>query len=264
MAAIKITFDGSSVSSKQDADLNYFLCGNEPAGIIKGLANELAYSVGNNKITFQSGYVQIYGRRIFIEENTAVTITLDSTKYGYVIVDVNLSTNNVSVTTVEGSGSYPTLIQQNLHTYGTRYQMAIAKYKKTVSAITLESINRVLIPTALEVANSGFVNAKSYMANHYSMEVKSYPDESSGNVYRYNMGAYQNSYTLIIINLNDNQMFALPGRFMTGHSLFGFYYRYLGTDYLLSGEWLPGSVLLLNPGSTSHRVKAIYIYKFGI
>ena len=140
MALQKITFDGSSVTSKRDADINHHLGGLVPAGIISGLGNECSVSVSNNYITFKDGYVQIYGRRIFVESGSQVYISLDSTKYGYVVVEVNLSSNTVSLKSVETtSTSYPSLTQQNLMTSGTLYQFPIAKYKKTSSSITLTS-----------------------------------------------------------------------------------------------------------------------------
>ena len=40
MALVKITFDGSSVSSKQDADINYHLTGLKADGVIRGLGGE--------------------------------------------------------------------------------------------------------------------------------------------------------------------------------------------------------------------------------
>ena len=41
MGVVKITFDGSNVSAKQDADINYHVTGLVPAGIIKGLGDYL-------------------------------------------------------------------------------------------------------------------------------------------------------------------------------------------------------------------------------
>lgn len=140
MALQKITFDGSSVTSKKDADINHHLGGLVPAGIISGLGNECSVSVSNNYITFKEGYVQIYGRRIYVEAGSQVYVSLDATKYGYVVVEVNLSSNTVSLKSVETtSSSYPSLTQQNLMTSGTLYQFPIAKYKKTTSSITLTS-----------------------------------------------------------------------------------------------------------------------------
>ena len=91
MGLVKITFDGSSVSSKQDADINYHVTGLVSAGIIRGLGAELKTSVSNNYITFKDGYVQIYGRRIYVEEGSSVYISLDSTKNGYVVSLANYS-----------------------------------------------------------------------------------------------------------------------------------------------------------------------------
>lgn len=140
MALQKITFDGSSVTSKKDADINHHLGGLVPAGIISGLGSECSVSVSNNYIRFQEGYVQVYGRRIYVEANSQVYISLDSTKYGYVVVEVNLASNNVSLKAVETtSTSYPSLTQENLMTTGTLYQFPIAKYKKTTSSITLQT-----------------------------------------------------------------------------------------------------------------------------
>ena len=140
MALQKITFDGSSVTSKRDADINHHLGGLVRAGIIEGLGNECQVSVSNNYITLRDGYVQIYGRRIYVEDGSQVYISLDSTKYGYVVVEVNLSSNSVALKAVEtSSSSYPNLTQQDLSTTGTLYQFPIAKYKKTTSSITLDT-----------------------------------------------------------------------------------------------------------------------------
>ena len=140
MALQKITFDGSSVTSKRDADINHHIGGLVRAGIIEGLGNECQVSVSNNYITLRDGYVQIYGRRIYVEDGSQVYISLDSTKYGYVVVEVNLTSNSVALKAVEtSSSSYPNLTQQDLSTTGTLYQFPIAKYKKTTSSITLDT-----------------------------------------------------------------------------------------------------------------------------
>ena len=140
MALQKITFDGSSVSSKKDADINHHLGGLVRAGIIEGLGNECKVSVSNNYITLQDGYVQIYGRRIYVEAGSQVYVSLDSTKYGYVVVEVNLNTNSVALKAIEvSSSSYPSLTQEDLSKTGTLYQFPIAKYKKSSSSITLDT-----------------------------------------------------------------------------------------------------------------------------
>lgn len=184
MSLVKITFDGSNVTSRQDADINYHLTGLKAEGIIKGLGGELAVSVSNNYISFKSGYVQIYGRRIYVEEGSNVYVSLDSTKYGYVIIEVNLANNTANLTKVEGT-SYPTLTKENLHTTGTLYQMAIAKYSKTSTSLTVDSTFKPeYIETPLSVADSGYSRAITWVNNHYS---------------RYYLGGVKNykvSYTL--------------------------------------------------------------------
>ena len=150
MALQKITFDGSSVTSKKDADINHHLGGLVPAGIISGLGSECSVSVSNNYITFQDGYVQIYGRRIYLEANSQVYVSLDSTKYGYVVIEVNLSNNTVSLKSIETtSTSYPSLTKQNLMTSGTLYQFPIAKYKKSTTSIVLQEFTPTYIKCGL-------------------------------------------------------------------------------------------------------------------
>ena len=55
MALQKITFDGSSVTAKRDADINHHLGGLVKAGIIEGLGNECSVSVSNNYNTIKDG-----------------------------------------------------------------------------------------------------------------------------------------------------------------------------------------------------------------
>ena len=160
MALIKITFDGSSVSSRQDAEVNHHLGGLVPAGIIEGLGGEVAYSVSNNYINFKSGYVQIYGRRIYVEDGSSVYISLDADKYGYVIIEVNLAANTVNLTKVEGD-TYPTLKQNNLLETSGIYQFPLAKYHKTTSSITLVDFERSTIKSGAKLGEEALVKANS-------------------------------------------------------------------------------------------------------
>lgn len=162
MGLVKITFDDSTVTSKEDADINYHLGNLVPAGIIKGLGDECSASISNNRIIFGSGYVQIYGRRIFVESQTSVSITTDSTKYGYVIITVNLSTNSVLMTTVESTSSSISLTQQDLSRSGTIYQMPLIKYRKTTSSVSFDtSYTPTYIEPAMPVAQQALTKANS-------------------------------------------------------------------------------------------------------
>lgn len=180
MGLVKITFDGSSVSAKQDADINHYLGGLVPAGIIRGLGDELQITSSNNYIYFKSGYVQIYGRRIYVEPNSNVYISLDSTKYGYVVIQINLSSNSVSLTKLEtSSSSYPSLTQQNLLNGGTIYQMPIAKYSKTTTSLTIQPFDRPFIENALPIANQALAKANSLTLKHTSVLKKTYDDSNT-------------------------------------------------------------------------------------
>lgn len=198
MGLVKITFDGSSVSAKQDADINHHFGGLVPAGIIRGLGDELQITSSNNYIYFKSGYVQIYGRRIYVEPNSNVYISLDSTKYGYVVIQVNLNNNSVSLTKLEtSSSSYPSLTQQNLLNGGTIYQMPIAKYSKTTTSLTIQPFDRVFIENALPIANQALSKANSLRLKNTRVWKNTYDD--SGNLSRIEMDISSIPYEAILV-----------------------------------------------------------------
>lgn len=255
MGLIKITFDGSSVSAKQDADINYHLTGLVPAGIIRGLGGDLAISASNNYITFQSGYVQIYGRRIFVEAGSQVYISLDGTKYGYVVITVNLSNNSVNLGIVEGS-SYPSLTQQNLATGGTTYQMPIARYSKTATSLSVDtSFVRAFIETPLSVADSGYSKAVDYVNNKYSSWARVYADESTDTSWKYRNMNFSSG--VVLVNINDEVIIPVPGNFIDNHSN-GFLYYVLGTSiYKLGVSKINSSDFVLSTSTASHKIKSI-------
>ena len=180
MGLVKITFDGSSVTSKQDADFNYHWADCTPAGVIKGLGGNCSVSTSNNYIYFQSGYIEIYGRRIYVQANTSVYVTLDSTKYGYVCATVDLSENTLTLEKIESSSGYPTLTKEDLHNGGSKYQFPICKYSKTTSSLTLDSS---FSPTYLDTVKNRLSSFESTlsttMTNTYGSKAqKSYSTKS--------------------------------------------------------------------------------------
>lgn len=264
MGLVKITFDGSSVSAKQDADINYHINGMVADGVLKGLGNGLTVSTSNNYIIFSSGYVQIYGRRIFVEQDTQIYISLDSTKYGYVIIDVDLATNSVNLSKVESSSGYPTLTTQNLSTGGTKYQMAIAKYSKTSSSLTLDtSFKPTQIDTPLSVANSGYDRAVSYFKN---------------NSYFYGGTLYQSIQTMILsptrhsqknntfffAKMSTGQLIGFPGSGFSGLSGYSCSYNDGGTTYTVGIDYSESSrTIYFTCSNKNHYVKNCYGLVFG-
>lgn len=264
MGLVKITFDGSSVSAKQDADLNYHINGMVADGVLKGLGNGLTVSTSNNYIIFSSGYVQIYGRRIFVEQNTQIYISLDSTKYGYVIIDVDLTTNTVNLSKAESSSGYPTLTQQNLSKEGTRYQMAIAKYSKTSSSLTLDtSFKPTQIDTPLSVANDGYNRAVSYFRNNcycYAGKASQYSQE----LYLSTAQANKKNDTYFIAKMSTGQIIGFPGFDFSGLSNYSCSYCDGGTTYsVVIGYSESSRRVSFTCSNKNHYVAYVYGLVFG-
>ena len=137
MAVVKITFDNSSVTSKQDADCNHFLA-NGQNGIIEGVLGVCQASVSNSYIQFQSGYVQVYGRRVFVESGTKIAVSLDGNAKGYVYIKFDLGNNTATLEKKEASSSFPSLTQNDLMNGGLIYEFPLTRYTKTSSSITLD------------------------------------------------------------------------------------------------------------------------------
>ena len=261
MGLIKITFDGSSVSSKQDADINYHVTGLVPAGIIRGLGSELSYTASNNYITFQDGYVQIYGRRLYVEAGSQVYVSLDSTKYGYVVITVNLLNNTATLGVAESSSSaYPTLTQENLHKDGNTYQMPIAKYSKTTTSLSLQPLERTFIETPLSVANTGYDRAVDYLEDYYdSYNWKGSWTSNKSNIYLTESQWSTYNKTMFILHLNIGVTVCVPGRFISATSSFTVDYYYNGKMHTIStGCSSSSKYLIFTCSDTSHYIRNVY------
>ena len=95
MGLKKLTFDEALNTAKDDAFFNWYLT-NKTNGIFTDLGDKCdatssngKITSSNGKITFKDGFVSIYGRRIYIENGTNISVSLDSTKKGYVILKVD-------------------------------------------------------------------------------------------------------------------------------------------------------------------------------
>lgn len=136
-----------------DSDINYFRNGNAEVGVLALKFNgktPLTATISNNNIYFSKGYIEIYGRRIVIEDSTSVYVSLDKIAYGYVIIDIDLESNSCELKCLEGTTTtYPALTQENLYDgVGKVYQYPIFKYYKTTSSIVEQPIdlNYILSP----------------------------------------------------------------------------------------------------------------------
>jgi hypothetical protein len=263
MGLIKITFDGSSVSADQDASLNHHLVGLVPAGVIKGLGGQCAVSVSNNYITFQSGYVQIYGRRIFVEAGSQVYVALDSVKNGAVAVTVDLSANTATLQRLESSTSV-TLVQENLLNGGKTYQFALCKYSKTTSSVTLDtSYSPNLIVPSNQLADQAISVFKSEVEEKYGYSGINTAYITVSGKYRYI--TCSKSYVQkcdIAIKFLDSVCY-IPGPGLLQGSSFSASYSILGTIYMLFAEWLSDGRLCITLADSSHKIYYIYLFNHG-
>lgn len=167
MGLVKITFDSASVTSKEDADLNHFLANNQN-GRVSGILNAVTPSTSNNYISFTSGYVQVYGRRIYVEAGTKIAISLDGTAYGYIYIAFDLTNNAVTLNKRESTSSYPTLTQEDLMNGGYLYELPIARYTKTSSSLTLDtSYTAPYIKTSETIASEKATTTLNTCASRY-------------------------------------------------------------------------------------------------
>lgn len=183
MGVIKITFDSASVTSKQDADINHFLVGSQN-GIFAWVLGRCLASTSNNYINFQSGYVQAYGRRVFVEAGTKIAISLDGQAYGYVVVRINLGDNAVTLEKKESSSSWPSLTQEDLQNGGLIYEIPLTRYTKTTSSLTLDtSYSPPQILSDYVRASNLCDSLENRMASKYGDVWDFVADHSYGNTY---------------------------------------------------------------------------------
>jgi len=255
MALQKVTFDGSNVTAKIDAELYHFLF-SQDVGVLKGLKNEVSFSLANNTVTFLDGYVSIYGRIIYIENQTTTSIIPDSSKFGYVVLGVNSSNNSVSLYTKELSGSYPTLVTTNLIVTEGLYELALCAYSKTVTSVTINSgFQRLNILSEKE----RLTNLENALKNYSQLKQTTLTKVSNG-IYTFtenDPNALLN--TLYVVTIEFRTVITFPGRVITQAvgSNASVNYRFAGADFALSLAYSNGVVTLIC-GNTQHRITSLY------
>lgn len=259
MGVQKITFDGSSVTSKHDADLNHFIFG-YGTGVLSGCRGSVIYTLSSNTITFDDGYVMIQGRLIYIEKNTQVQIISDSNKLGYVVLNVNLTTNQVNIYLKEQSGSLPNLIQNDLTNGQGQYEFSLCSYSKTITSVNL---NHSFVRQELVNASNLVSNLEQKINNSLSPNTRT-PIYVSNGVYRIN-GYYSNDLirSLIMIILGNGTIVDLPGPliFEVLGSSASITYIYNGNSYSMYVSYENGN-LTLTCGATNHTISRVIFYRF--
>jgi len=256
MAIQKITFDGASVSAKVDADLYHFLLSNQ-VGIIRGFKNQVNHTISSNTITFKDGYVSVYGRLVYVENNTQIKVTLDSSKRGFVVLGINTSNNTATLYLKEQAGSYPSLTTTNLLNGDGLYELVLCAYNKTATSISVDnSYNKRYITNYLDLIDQFRDEVES---DGEPMQIN--PTKQSNGVYTVgNLNSYILTRSMISVQLTS-AVVTFPGAllFITVGSSGSVNYRHTGADYTLGLNYANGT-LTLSCGSTTHQIHRVYFY----
>lgn len=257
MGLQRITFEGGNVTSKIDADLYHFLFSSD-VGILKGLKSECSYTLANNTITFSDGYVSVYGRIIYIENQTTIDVTPDSSKFGYVVLGVDTSDNSANLYLKEQAGSYPSLTVTNLLTTDGLYELVLCAYTKTTTSVTLTGYSRKLISNDKERVDA----LDDEIFNHYLPVRKTLTLVSSG-TYRFSgTNSAELRESIIYVTINNHTVVTFPGEamFLFVGSNSSISYRYASSDYSLSVVYQNGTVTLTT-GNTTHNITSVFMKK---
>ena len=258
MGIQKVTFEGGNVTSKIDADLYHYLFSSD-VGILKGLKSECSFTLASNTITFADGYVSVYGRLIYIENQTTIGVTPDSSKFGYVVLGVNTLSNMVSVYLKEQTGSYPSLTLTNLLTTDGLYELVLCAYTKTTTSVTLNSnYNRQFILNDKTRVDS----LKTEILNRYYPVRKTITKIQNG-IYQYSgTNSTELSQSMIYVTINNTVVVTIPGDalFIFVGSNLSVAYRYASGDYTL-GVVYENGIVTFSCGSTIHNVTSVFVKK---
>ncbi|RJX25828.1 MAG: hypothetical protein C4537_03700 [Acholeplasma sp.] len=257
MGLQKITFEGGNVTAKIDSDLYHFLFSSD-VGILKGLKSECSFTLANNTITFSDGYVSIYGRIIYMENLTTIGITPDSSKYGYVVLGVDSSSNTVSLYLKEQVGGYPSLTMTNLLLTDGLYELVLCAYTKTTTSVTLTSYTRKMISN-----DKGRVDSlDDEIFNHY-LPVRKQLTLVSAGTYRFSgTNSTELSQAILYVTINNHTVITFPGEqmFLFIGSNTSISYRYASGDYSLSVVYENG-IVTLTTGNTTHNITSVFMKK---
>jgi len=258
MGIQKVTFEGGNVTSKVDADLYHYLFSSD-VGILKGLKSECAFTLANNTITFSDGYVSVYGRIIYIESQTTIGVTPDSSKYGYVVLGVNTANNSVSIYLKEQVGSYPSLTLTNLLTTDGLYELVICAYSKTTTSVTLNtSYSRKFITND----KTRVSELETSILNRYYPVRKTVSKIQNG-IYQFSgTNSTELSQSMIYVTINNTVVITIPGEalFIFVGSNTSVAYRYANSDYTL-GVVYENGIVTFSCGSTIHNITSVFVKK---
>lgn len=258
MGIQKVTFEGGNVTSKVDSDLYHYLFSSD-VGILKDLKSECAFTLANNTITFGDGYISVYGRIIYVESQTTIGVTPDSSKYGYVVLGVNTSDNSASIYLKEQVGNYPSLSLTNLLTTDGLYEIVLCAYSKTTTSVTLNaSYSRKFITND----KTRVSELETSILNRYYPVRKTVSKIQNG-IYQFSgTNSTELSQSIIYVTINNTVVITIPGDalFIFVGSNTSVAYRYANSDYTL-GVVYENGIVTFSCGSTIHNITSVFVKK---
>lgn len=272
MAVTKLTFDEALNTAKNDAYFNWYLT-NKTNGIFKDLGNACEASASNGSITFKDGFVSVYGRRVYIENGTSITITLNETKKGYVVLKVDTINNKAEILLHEGTSSnYPTLTQEDLLEQDGVFELPLVGYSKTTTTLTLDkscisyiSTNKEELTNTSEKLSDALkqevntLNSTIKSKQHGLQYVVYYQYSRSNNTIKFDITSVMSKDSVILSFAFCNNIISISLDLLKGTTAISFGYRYLGTDYQGSIE-RSGNFLFITVEESTHNIKKLYAH----
>ena len=142
--------------------------------------------------------------------------------------------------------------------------MAIAKYSKTTTSLTLDSTFKPnYIETPLSVASSGYQDAVKYVDSRYGFYTKkNYGTSNKCTIYLYDDEYNTYNSTIFFVKLSVGILVAIPGNGSSGMSNVTIDYVYGGANHtLVLGVSSKEKALIFTCNTTSHYVKMVYAYR---
>lgn len=164
-------FEGAIVTPADDAALYAHF--DNRSGILSGM--EIAH-LGANQISVGGGRGMICGRTFVVESETILaTLATSGTQSGRLLVQINLGNPDAPISFMTQAASVlPDLVQEDLNAGGTVYQLVLATYSVSTTAVsnlvTTSALAPVMSMTAqvVDVPTDAQENYKVNTLNAYS------------------------------------------------------------------------------------------------
>lgn len=138
MAFKTMADNGIDISARQDGALYNVACGGADF-IIKGIGDELAYTVSGLNVTVKTGEAVIHGRHVTAEANN--TLRLPTNSSGYLVLRLDLSQTS-------GNEAYlyatPVLSKEEVNWSGNVHDVAIASFTTTTTTANLVDARNIV------------------------------------------------------------------------------------------------------------------------